>query len=162
MSDDDAFDVHECVYGDINVQVRIAFDPQHPASAIIRPWILELRVKQPQTMMQFSIASPFLTEQEEWQDFLYSAAPLALYDSGHGPRAIEHQGADLVFIVHPSRLLWSVPSAAVLPALTAAVTEAIAAGLEFVLGGEEGDGLEADGGGELGADSGGGDNGNES
>jgi hypothetical protein len=123
------FDPHENVYGEINVQVRVTVGlDQSPDDAFLL-WGLELQMKQPATMMHFVIEAPYLTSWKKWQALIHENADITLHEGDIC--AITHSEANLVFVTHQSRLKWTIPKAAVAPALDNALIDAIRLGLTF-------------------------------
>jgi hypothetical protein len=106
-------------------------------------WGLEIQIKQPHAFAQFAIEAPFLTPWGQWLDFFDGKSDkIELHESG--PREISKRGDDLVFTVHPARLVWSVSGRAILSALGSALHGAVQSGLKFIDDNNADEGAEGD------------------
>lgn len=123
------FSVHESVYDDICVHMRIVFDgSQNPSSPILE-WGIQVKVKQPKTSMQFAITAPYQNTWEEWRGLIHDGKSIELHESDM--QKIDRRESNLVFISHPTDAVWSVPHEAICPALEAVLQEARLLNLTF-------------------------------
>lgn len=113
---------HETVYDDINTMVRIVMDANQLPSDLTLTWSLQVRIKQPKTMLYFEIEAPYLNTWVDWRKFLHDGETISFCESDL--HSIGRHESNLIFIVHPSRMEWDIPQEAVCPALELALMEA--------------------------------------